>query len=287
MATTKPRKRTGANKRTRKLQLGSTKPPDETKVRTATQATTFFESLGRYELTSGMSLRVAAVADVAAFPALHAKALEYGRQLAERQLPATFTAGIAPLVSQLNRIVSMDGSPDDLGAPGSADDVVMGDAFKFVSVRRRAVGRIAKGSRNRALRHAFGVSQATRPGSADEVRSAVVALLTGRASHPNTPAARMITAADAKKAKAFIAQLEDIKSRMGARRTGQAETVRVRDVLHAALELYYDRFAAAVELAFEGDDATRVALLSLVPRRREQRRAVPSSPAQVASVKVA
>jgi hypothetical protein len=62
-------------------------------------------------------------------------------------------------------------------------------------------------------------------------------------------AARMITPADVKTAKGFVAQLNEMKSREGARRAGSAETARTRDVLHAVVELYYDRFAAAVDVA--------------------------------------
>jgi hypothetical protein len=43
-------------------------------------------------------------------------------------------------------------------------------------------------------------------------------------------AARMITPADVKTAKGFVAQLNEMKSREGARRAGSAETARTRDV---------------------------------------------------------
>jgi len=97
--------------------------------------------------------------------------------------------------------------------------------------------------------------------NAEEVRRGVLALLSGRAAHPKSLAARMITPADVKAAKGFVAQLDEMKSREGARRTTSAETARTRDVLHAAVEVFYDRFAAAVDVAFEGDDGTRVSLL--------------------------
>ena len=73
-------------------------------------------------------------------------------------------------------------------------------------------------------------------------------------------------------------QLSEMKSREGARKSSSAETARTRDVLHAALELFYDRFGAAVDLAFEDDDGARVALLSLIPRRKERRTAQAKPP---------
>ncbi len=69
------------------------------------------------------------------------------------------------------------------------------------------------------------------------------------------------------------------EEREGARRTSSAETARTRDVLHAAVEVFYDRFAAAVDVAFEGDDGMRVSLLSLVPRRVERRAQAAKPPA--------
>ena len=103
------------------------------------------------------------------------------------------------------------------------------------------------------------------------MRAACLALLAGRRSHPASAAARLITAADVKKAKALVARMGEIKTSHGERRSSEAAVARTRDVLHAAVELFYDRFAAAVDVALEDDDAARVALLSLVPRRKERR----------------
>ena len=49
-----------------------------------------------------------------------------------------------------------------------------------------------------------------------------------------------------------------------------AEIARTRDVLHAA-----------VDLALEDDDATRVALLSLIPRRKDARKQQQKPPVQL------
>ena len=49
-------------------------------------------------------------------------------------------------------------------------------------------------------------------------------------------------------------------------------------MLHAALEMFYDRYGAAVDLAFEDDDAARVALLSLIPRRKDRRTTAVKTP---------
>src|SRR4051794_32482531 len=85
----------------------------------------------------------------------------------------------------------------------------------------------------------------------------------------------MITAGDVKKAKELVARMNEICSRQGAQKSSHAEVARRRDVLHAAVELFYDRFAAAVNLALENDDAGRVALLQLIPRRKEVRKKAP------------
>jgi hypothetical protein len=188
-------------------------------------------------------------------------------------------AGIEPIAARLQQIVSLSASPEDQAPERSPDEIVVAAAARFAGARRRAIGRIAKGPKNLALRHAFGISLVMRPTSEEEVRRACLALLSGRADHPNTPAARLINPADVKKAKALVAQLDEIKGRAGARKSSDAETARTRDVLHAALELFYDRFGAAVDLAFEEDDALRVSLLGLIPRRRERRAGVVVAPA--------
>jgi hypothetical protein len=248
-------------------------PPDESKVRSAQGAAAFWEAKGRYELTTGFSFRVQPTEDLAAFGPIHDAAQKNGRVMAERQLPAVLVAGIEPVAGRLKEIISFGRASEEAGEPGSPAEIVVAAAAKFAAARREAIGRVAKGPKNRGLRHAFGISRVMRVISVDEVRNACVALLVGRDSHPGTSAARLITAADVRKAKAFVVQLEDVKSRSGARRSSEAELARERDVLHAAVELFYDRFAAAVCLAFEDDDAARVALLSLVPRRKERRTA--------------
>jgi hypothetical protein len=112
---------------------------------------------------------------------------------------------------------------------------------------------VARGEKNQALRHAFGISRTMKITNLEEVR------------------------------RALVAQLAELKSRQGARRASSLEANRTRDVLHAALELYYDRFAAAVDVAFEDDDELRVSLLSLIPRRKD-RRAVAAKPPVVAEL---
>ena len=56
-----------------------------------------------------------------------------------------------------------------------------------------------------------------------------------------------------------------------AQESSTADLARSRDVLHCALEIFYDRFGAAADVALEDDDGARVALLSLIPRRKERR----------------
>jgi len=267
------RKRTGASKRQQKQRLGAAKPPDESKIRSIQGATAYWEERGRYELTTGLSLRVGPDEDLAAFKAVWRAAHEHGRALAERHQAPMLVAGIEPIAARLGDIVSLAGVGEVPGVGQSPVEIVVAAGARFASARRRAIGRIAKGGKNRSLRHAFGVSLPLHPTNVDEVRNACLRLLAGRAEHPGTLAARMITPGDVKKARAFVAQLENIKEEAGARKSSDAQMARERDVLHAALELFYDRFAAAADLAFEDDDGRRVALLSLVPRRKERRAA--------------
>ena len=60
----------------------------------------------------------------------------------------------------------------------------------------------------------------------EDVRRACLRLLEGRQSYPSSPAAKMITAEDVKTAKGYLAQLSDIRSRSGAVRSSEQETMR-------------------------------------------------------------
>jgi hypothetical protein len=276
-----PRKkrRTGAHKRQQRARMGAPRPPDESVVKSAQTATVFFTESGRYELATGFTLRVPVEDDLAACPLILEAARKHGRVLAERMLTPAMVAGIEPVAKQLEEIVSFAGAGEELDAQTSPDEIVVAAAAKFAGSRRKAIARLAKGAKNATLRHAFGINTPMARNNLTEVRNACLALLSGRSSHPGSPAARMITVADVKKAKAYVAQMGEIQIRQGARRSSTAETARLRDVLHAAVELFYDRFGAAVDVAFEDDDATRVALLSLIPRRKEQRKVAAKPPA--------
>src|SRR4051812_17723546 len=79
-------------------------------------------------------------------------------------------------------------------------------------------------------------------------------------------------------AKELVAELTVLKSRAGERKAGTAETARTREVLHTALDLYYDQFSAAdkpnVFLQNNGS------FFLPVPRANSMGRAVASFPLQ-------
>ena len=275
----KARKRHGLKKRQQRARMGAPTMPDDNGVRTEKGATDYWMESGRSAFALGFTLRVSPAEDLAAWPLVAAACKEHPRALAQRTLTEVLVAGIAPVAKQLDDIVSMSNAAEPLDQPEEPTELVVAAAAKFAGARRKAIARIAKGSRNRTLRHAFGISRPMSVKSVEEVRRACLALLEGRASHAGSAAARMITQEDVKKARDFVARLGEIKSRSGALRSSDAEQARTRDVLHAALELFYDRFGAAVDLAFEDDDGARVAMLSLIPRRKDKRAQQPKPPA--------
>jgi hypothetical protein len=284
---TKARKRTGAHKREQRQRLGAPRPPDESKVRTPQAATVFWVESGRAGLAMGQTLRVDADVDLAAFPSIYKACKEHQKPIGERTLTSVLVAGVEPVVKQLEEIVLMSGAAEELEAPQNVAELVLAEGAKYGMTRRKAIGRLHKGARNRALRHAFGLSRPLIVTSVDSVRDVVLGLLAGRAEYPGSAGARVITAADVKRGKQLVGRLNDLKSQQGAQKSTTAEAARNRDVLHAALELFYDRFGAAVDLAFENDDELRVSLLSMIPRRKERRAAakapVSVTPAQAAN----
>jgi hypothetical protein len=273
-------KRTGKNKREQQQRLGGPKPPDERKVKSPQTAADFLTQSGRVGLATGYTLRVDAEDDLVASPLIQAACVEHGRRLAERTLTQMLVAGAAMVAKELEAIVthSAADAEDDGEMPA---ELVVAAAAKFASVRRKAIARMSKGEKNRMLRHSFGISVPMNHGNLGEVRAGMVALLAGRAKHPGSPAARIITDGDVEKGRTLVQQLSEIQSRQGAQRSSAADTARQRDVLHCALEIFYDRFGAAVDVALEDDDATRVALLSLIPRRRDRRTAAQKPPVQM------
>lgn len=278
----KTRKRTGAHRRRQQQKFGPPKPPDENKVRTAQQATVFWVDTARAELVTGFTYRVTPAANLAVLPMVNDACAKYGREFAERNLPPVLVAGIQPIAKELDDIVSLKHAPEQQVAEVEPEQLVLAEAYKFAGLRRKSVARVARGEKNMTLRHAFGTHAPMRPGSLEEVHAACLALISGRAAHPNSAAAKLITVGDVKKAKELVARMNEIRSQQGAQKSTSGEVARRRDVLHAALELFYDRFAAAVNLALENDDATRIALLQLIPRRKETRKAAQKPPVQAA-----
>ena len=271
------RKRTGAEKRKAQREYGVPPMPDESKAKTPEAGARVLTTIARRARGAGYSLRATPIEDITAFPAIDEAAQKHGRELAERMLTPALVAGARLIARQLGEIVSLS-TVEEQALPASPGEITVARAAKFAMSRRRAIARLCRGEQNRALRHSFGISRPMKNTSLEEVRRSVVALLAGREAHPGSPAARMITPGDVQMAKELVAELTALKSRAGERKAGSMETARTREVLHAALELYYDRFAAAVDVAFEGDDGVRVALLSLVPRRKDQRKAAKAAP---------
>src|SRR5258708_22305201 len=205
--------------------------------------------MGRAELATGLSLRVSPTEDIAVMPMVIEACGKHEREFEIRNLSRVLGGGIEPVAKELDDIVSMVNAPEQQAAEAEPEQLVMAEAYKFAGLRRKAVARVARGERHLALRHAFGMVAPMRPSSLDEVHAACLALISGRSAHPNTPAARMLTAGDVKKAKELVEGMNEISSRQGAQRSCSAGVARRRDVLHAAVELFYDRFAAAVNLA--------------------------------------
>src|SRR6185437_2757495 len=110
--TRKPRRRTGAAKRARQRIIGSVKPVDESRVRTAEDAKAFFLESGRNALASGMVLRATAQEDADAFANVEVLCRHNQKALGERLLPPHYVAGAGLIAARLEQQL---GPVPDLG----------------------------------------------------------------------------------------------------------------------------------------------------------------------------
>ena len=287
----KARRRTGAVKRARQRVIGSVKPVDELGVRTAEDARAFFLECGRNALASGTVLRVTPQEDADAFTSVEVLCRHNQQALGKRLLPAHYVAGAGMIANrleqQLGPVPDLSEQPEaatkrkrvaaegDSGAfvdPPQDAEVIA--AHSFVTRRRRAIARMAKGPKYAALRKAFGIDKTTNTKQPTTVIEAIKALLTGRSARRGSVFADLISTEDVRQAKSFLVALTGLRRQGGAARSAKSKRAKDLTVLQAGLEVFYDRYSAACELAFEDDEVQRVEALALVPRR-EVRHAPP------------
>jgi hypothetical protein len=279
--TTKTRKRTGARKRQMQKIVGRALPPDEQKIRTAADAAGFQKSDAAYRIGHfGTKARASAVDDLAAFPHVVKEIKSRQKDYTPRLINSLYVEGAMLVEADLRKIVSHSTTFDKLDQMHTEQRTLI-EGAAFVQSCRRIVVRLHNGAANAALRHSFGVGELMRPESLPEVRDGVAAVIEGCEEHPNSEAGRFLKP-EMKRAHGLLVQLDALYSKTGEEDRLQSQEAKERNVLHVAIERFFDRFAAAVEGIYADDEASRVRLLQLIPRapdRRATPQPVPPSPA--------
>lgn len=265
----KQRRSTGAGRRAQRRRMGQTTISDPTKVRSAEEGRKVIEEQGRSAQAEGGRLRATAAANVAAIAPV--------KEVVESKAGAFKERGVSLMLVAAAALVAKDLEPliDESALPGGADEKTV-TAFNFVTTRRKAILRSAKGPKFVALRHKFGLGKAVNVESLPSIRIGAEALLAGKKASATSLAGRLITASDEKALAAFIKELKAKEAAFKKAKVAAKNELRERDILHAGLEWFLDQFGAAAEIVFENDQVERVKALELIPRR-EDRRARPQA----------
>jgi hypothetical protein len=266
--------------------IGRALPPDEQKIRTAADAVAFQKADAGWRIGHfGTGPRASINDDLAAFPHVLKEIKARQNDYTPRLLNHLYVEGAVVVADELNKIASHGTAVDKKDQLHQEQRTVI-EAAAFVQSCRRIVLRLHNGMANAVLRHAFGVGLQMRPANLSEVREGCAAVIEGCETHPASEAGRYL-APEMKRARAFLAQLDALYSKTGEEERLESQESKERNVLHVAVERFFDRFAAAVEGIYADDEATRVRLLQLIPRAPDRRAppqpVTPAAPAPVAN----
>ena len=259
------RTKTGASRRKVQKRLG--KPAVLTPADTATpqKAETWLFEAGRSQLAAGRTLRTSAEADEGAYEEIAALCRANAAGMKKRGVLPNLVAG-AGLIAK--RLEANDEAPSEAEPPSLA----VARTALLVGVLRTSLNRLLHGTRNADARKLFGLNVPMYPVNAKNVLVACQGIIDGAPKEGSTEAAGYLQPEDVAELKAQmkLIRAEQAKAKL-ARKAGTRETTE-RDILTAALELFYDKYAAAIGTVLKGDAVARVSALELIPRREEPRK---------------
>jgi hypothetical protein len=261
------RRKTGVVRRKAQKRVGRPLLVEDGRVRSPGQAEEWWMERARVAMAEGRQLRVSAEEDLAAFEVIH-EVIEAHREAFEQRLvKPVLVAGVERLAKRLEAALEV-GAPVDEDEPSSRVTRALGERLV---PHRAAILRLWPGSRFAAMRARFGLNEPLNVRSARSVARAARALLAGRRSEHTTAAAQLVTDEEAAAIRQGLAEIRRELGQAAGRRQAARTTAVQRELLATALELFYDRYAAAVNLVFVGSELERVRALSLIPRRKDRR----------------
>jgi hypothetical protein len=267
------KRRTGAARRQARVKYGAPTELQDINGATPEKAEKIQERNGRAKTATGHKERADAAANVEASDEIFAICDAHQVALGERGTGKNAVGGAKRIAARLAVAVELAA----LSVVGATVTASLDDAA-LVSKRRDAILRILPGHGNAAARAKFGLHVPMRNNLGSSVRTAAQALLAGMRAMPQSRAARLL-GPDERRLAALVKSLAGSAVASKKSRAASASRATERDVLNAALELFYDDFAANIGLVLEDDEVARVAALELIPRRPDQRHVESAPPA--------
>jgi hypothetical protein len=259
------KRRTGEAKKSGRARVGPPVSYQEINAATAEKSAVVQRSNGRSRVAAGLKDRADAETNLEASDGIFEMCREHEAALEQRELTKTAVGGGKLIAAQLSALVQVAAlSMTSAVASASLDGAA------YVSKRRDALLRVLPGHANAAVRGQFGLNVPMRSHVAASVRDAASALLAGMKALPTSRAAKVLKP-DEKQLRALAKSLSSSVSAAKKSRAATASRTTERDVLNAALELFFDDYAACIGLVLEGDEVARIAALELIPRRPERR----------------
>jgi len=258
------KKKTGASRRQTQKRVGKPLPLAAADTTTPEKAESWLYAAGRTQLASGRTLRTSAEADTRAYPDIESACRAHAAALKERGVAPALVAGAGRICKRLEAVQRS-------GRTSEPASLAVQRTAAWVATLRESLNRLLHGSRNAAARKSFGLSAPLHPIYPSNVLQACQGIIDGEPKARATEAAGLITAADIRELRA---QMKVIRAEQEAAVKGrkvEASQTAERDILTAALELFYDKYAAAIGLVLAGEPVARLEALGVVPRREERR----------------
>jgi len=277
-ASSKKRRHTGAAKRAAQRKLGRRVAAQRIDLSTAAESAKAQYENGRAASAGGRKSRVEPEVNIAAFPLVRAAWASHEAACSARGTTKMVVKGAELNLDRLSVIVEVA----SLSATTPRNEQLLAAAAR-VGKCRDAIYRVLPGPQNAEGRAAFGFGEQVRADDPPTVLRGAQKLLAGKRSMPESRAARLLTADDEKQLKAIVKSIQSTNAqRTQSRKEGSTRSTE-KEILNAALELFYDDFAASIGLALQDDDVARIQALELIPRRAERREAGGAPPASSAA----
>lgn len=146
---------------------------------------------------------------------------------------------------------------------------------------RDSVRRVARRRKDAAVRRRFGLGVKLARHSPESIRKGLTAFVNAAKTEKATLARAFLRPEFVGELKKSLAALEGLITGKAAARADREGMTAEGARAHEALEDFYDRFAAATNATYAGDEGSRVMALRMIPRDRDRKKKSTLSAADV------